>query len=168
MTEVTPARRLRSGRTVPSSMVRISKRHAGDGVDHFAAVGAADRADQAGSGAGHLLDGFRTFGHVRLAKVARRHRTAALLEQIPDMLRDRVAPDQRHPHHFRDGLAGDVVLCGAEPAAANDGVRARERETQAFHHTRLVVADLGLVVGVDAGQSELLADPGGIGVDDLA
>src|SRR5204863_5644580 len=71
-------------------------------------------------------------------------------------------------HDAGDHVAGDVVLGGAQPAAADHGVAALQRLADAGLDAREVVADLDLEVGVDAGQRQLLADPGRVAVDDDA
>ena len=67
-----------------------------------------------------------------------------------------------------DDLAGDVVLGGSQPAAADHRVAAFQGLAQRGFHAREVVADLDLEVRVDTGQGQLLTDPGRVGIDDLA
>ena len=57
---------------------------------------------------------------------------------------------------------------GPEPAAADHGVAAIERDADRLDDPVDVVADLRLEVGVDACESQLLTDPRRVGVDDLA
>ena len=74
------------------------------------------------------------------------------LEHLPNMLHDSVTPDQLRPHDLGDGFAGDVVLGGAQPPAADHGVGAGECQAEAFDHARLVVAHFCLVVRINACQ----------------
>ena len=78
-----------------------------------------------------------------------------------------VAP-HLHAHDAGDDVARDVVLGRPQPAAADHGVAALQRLADAGLDAPEVVADLDLEVGVDAGQRQLLADPGRVAVDDDA
>src|SRR4029079_15894512 len=79
-----------------------------------------------------------------------------------------LAPLELDAHDLGDRLAVDVVGRGPEPTADDDGVGAAEQLAQALHHAVEVVADLAVLTGVDARHRQLLADPGAVGVDDLA
>ena len=57
---------------------------------------------------------------------------------------------------------------GPEAAAHDHGVGPRQRGAQPVDDAGVVVAHLGLEEAVDAAGGELLADPGRVGVDDLA
>ena len=57
---------------------------------------------------------------------------------------------------------------GPEPTAHDHPVGAGQRGAQRQDDAGLVVAHRLVEVGVDAGGGELLADPGGVGVGDLA
>ena len=98
-------------------------RHAGHRVDHLV----AHRADQPGRRAGALLDHRGADRHVGLAQVVVGHRAAARREQLADHVGDRVVAHELDAHHLGDGLAGDVVLRGAEPAAHDHRVGSLER-----------------------------------------
>jgi hypothetical protein len=67
-----------------------------------------------------------------------------------------------------DHVAGDVVLRRAQAAAADHRLAPLQRLADAELDALEVVADLDLKVGVDARKRELLADPGRVGIDDLA
>ena len=71
-------------------------------------------------------------------------------------------------HHRRDCFAGDVVVGGTAAAAQHNGIGSGERQPDGLDHSTEVVAHLDLVGGLDTGQSELLADEGRVGIDDLA
>src|SRR3546814_21027543 len=66
-----------------------------------------------------------------------------------------------------DGVAGDVVLGGSEPAAHDHRVGTAERVAQHLDDAPPVVAELRLAQVLDARQGELPTDPRGVGVDDL-
>ena len=85
-----------------------------------------------------------------------------------DARRHRLVQLERDAQHLGDGLPGDVVLGRPEPAAADHRVAAGQGLPDGRDDAAVVVADLDLEVGVDAGQGQLLADPGRVGVDDLA
>src|SRR3546814_12167764 len=57
-----------------------------------------------------------------------------------------------------DGVAGDVVLGGSEPAAHDHRVGTAERVAQHLDDAPPVVADLRLAQVLDARQGELLTD----------
>ncbi len=84
------------------------------------------------------------------------------------MLDDLGAPDQRRTHHFGDRLARDVVLGRAEATAEDRGIAPLECQPDAGDDPPEIVADLGLEMRIDPGQSQLLADPGRVAIDDLA
>ena len=130
--------------------------HSRHGVDHLR----ADRTDEPGGGSRHLRDERGPDRDIGLAQVVLRHPAPARLEARADAISDLVAAHERNAHDFGDRLAGDVVLGGSEAAADDHRVAAREREAQARHDALVVVADLGLEVRVDAGERELLAEPG--------
>jgi hypothetical protein len=84
------------------------------------------------------------------------------------MLGDLRPADQRHAHDPGDRFPRDVVLGRAEPAAEDQGIAPGETMADRLDDPLKIVADFGLEVGVDPGQRQLLAHPGGVGVDDLA
>ena len=90
------------------------------------------------------------------------------LEHVADLGGDRLVPPHLHAHDAGDDVAGDVVLGRAEAAAADHGIAALQRLADAALDAAEVVADLDLEMRVDAGQRELLADPGRVAVDDDA
>jgi hypothetical protein len=138
--------------------------NAGYGVDHLV----TDRADEAGCGAEGVRDEVGSLRPIGLALVRHRHVSAAAAEHGADLLDDRGVAHEADVHHLGDGLARDVVLRGPEATAHDDRVAARQRAADGEHHARLVVAHLGLEVGVDPGQRELLPDPRRVGVDHLS
>ena len=71
-------------------------------------------------------------------------------------------------HHLGDGLPGDVVLGGPEAAAHDDAVAAGQRGAQGEHDAVVVVPDGLVEVGGHAVGGQVLAQPGGVGVGDLA
>ena len=91
----------------------------------------------------------------------------ATANSVADDVGQLVAPLERHAHHLGDGLAGDVVLGGAEAAAHDDGIGAVERLAERRDDAVVVVADLRLAQVLDAAEGELLADPRRVRVDDL-
>ncbi len=127
----------------------------------------ADRTNQTGRRAGHLGHHRCALRHVGLTQVVVGHLPAAGCEHGAYALADLGSPDQTDAHDLGNGFPGDVVLGGAEPAAHDDGIAAFQGETDARDDTLEIVADLGLIVGVDTGERQLLAHPRGIGVDDL-
>ena len=138
--------------------------HTGHGVDHLL----PDRADEAGRGTDPLLDHRGPGGHLGLPGVVGGHLAASRDEHRSDPIENRLIEHKLHVHHGRDRLARDVVLCRPEPTADYNGVRAGKGGSQREHDALEVVADLGLEVTVDPRAGELLADPAGIRVDDLA
>ena len=74
---------------------------------------------------------------------------------------------QTHAHDLGDRLPGDVVLGRPESAAEDHGVAAIESQPDTGDHALEVVADLGLEVGVDTGQRQVLTHPGGVRVHNL-
>ena len=90
------------------------------------------------------------------------------MEAHADTLPDVGVTLEFHSHDLDDRLAGDVVLGGAEPPADDHCLTARERQADAGHDSFVVVADLGLEVRVDAGERELLSEPGRVRIDDLS
>ena len=139
-------------------------RHPGHRIDHLV----AEWADQPGRGARHLGDERGAIRNVGLAQVVGRHLAPARGEQRADLLGHLGAADQRNAHDLGDRLARDVVLGRPEPAAQDHRIAALERETDRGDDPPEIVADLGLEVRIDAGERQLLADPGRIAVDDLA
>ena len=103
-----------------------------------------------------------------LAQVVARHGAAPSREHLLDPGGHVLVEVERYAEHLGDGLAGDVVLGRPQPAAADDGVASGQGLADGGDDPGLVVADLDLEVGVDAGQGQLLADPGRVGVDHLA
>ena len=126
-----------------------------------------DRADEARRGAEGVHDEVRALGPVGLALVRHRHLAAATAEHVADVLDDGGVAHEPDVHHLGDGLASDVVLRWSDATAHDDRVAARQSGADGEHHARQVVAHLGLEVGVDPGQRELLADPRRVGVDHL-
>ena len=108
------------------------------------------------------------FGHVGLAQVVRRHVPAAGPEQRRDVLDELLPPLQLDAQELGDRLAGHVVLGGSEPAAHDDRVGIIEHLAHRADHPAQVVADLAVLHRVDADRGELLADPRGVRIDDLA
>ena len=75
---------------------------------------------------------------------------------------------ERHTHQLGDRVTRQVVLGRPDAAADEHRVAAFEQVAQRLDDPRLVVADHAVLVGIDARRRELLADPGTVGVDDLA
>ena len=143
-------------------------RHPGHRVDDArAAVGQLERGADAGRGADRIRDRLGTDGDVGLAQVVLGHLAGAGPEDPLDVVDELLAPLELDAHDLGDHLAGDVVGRGPDAAADDHGVGLRDQVTQRAHHAREVVADLAVVVGVDARLGQLLADPGTVGVDDL-
>ena len=107
-------------------------------------------------------------GMFGLQQVVRRHDRPRDLKMCADLVGDRLVAPHLDAHDAGDDVAGDVVLGGAQPAAADDGVAALQALADAGLDAREVVADLDLEVGVDAGQRQLLPDPRRVAVDDDA
>ena len=138
--------------------------HAGNGVDHLV----THRADQPGGGALGLRDesapsgtsAWRRFeGDIsrwRELNIARISSTTLLVPVQPDV------------HDLGDGLPGDVVLGGPEPAADDDAVAAGQRGAEGEHHPVVVVPDRLVEMGADAGGGQVLTQPRRVGVGDLA
>ena len=121
-----------------------------------------------GRGAGRLRDDGGPLRHVGLARVVVRHGATAGLEEGGDEVDDRLVAHERHVHHLGDGLAGDVVLGRAEPAAHDDAVAAGQRRAQGQDDAVVVVAHGLVEVRGHAVGGQVLAQPGGVGVGDLA
>ena len=128
----------------------------------------AQRADETGRGPRHLGDAARTGRNVGLPEVAERHLAAPRLEVGAQVVRHRLIADEADPHGLGDGVAGDVVLGGAEPAAQDDRIGPPEGEAKGAHHALVVVPHLGLEVAVDAGERELPAHPRRVRIHDLS
>ena len=142
------------------------------GVEHLlvsgAAIAPADRADQAGRGAGLYVHHPGALRHVGLAQVVGGHGAVAAVEHRPDPLHHRLVAVQLDAHHRGDRVAGDVIGGGPEPAAHDHRVAALQRLLEGCGHALQVVADLGLEVAVYPGERQLLTDPRRVRVDDLA
>ncbi len=106
--------------------------------------------------------------HVGLARVVVGHGAAPGLEEARDDVDDRLVAHERDVHDVGDGLAGDVVLGGPEPAAHDDAVAAGQRRAQGQRDAVVVVAHGLVEMGRHAVGRQVLAQPGGIGVGDLA
>ena len=137
---------------------------AGQRVDHLV----PHRADQPRSRAHGLGDDGRPPGHVGLAGVALGHVPAPRPEEPGDELDDGRVALERHVHHRGDGVAGDVVVGGTEPAAHDHAVGAGQGAAQGQDDPGLVVAHRLVEVGVHARRGQLLPEPGRVGVGDLA
>jgi hypothetical protein len=109
-----------------------------------------------------------TVWDIRLAQVVQRHLPPARGEQGADPLGDLGPAHQRHAHDLGDCFARDVVLGRSESAAQDHRIAALECLADAGDDAPEVVADFGLEMRIDAGQGQLAADPGGVGIDDLA
>ena len=75
------------------------------------------------------------------------------------------------PTPITSAIASRVTSSGVGPDARrphDDGVGTVGQLAQALHHALEVVAHLAVLARVDPGRGELLADPGAVGVDDLA
>ena len=134
-----------------------------DGEDHLV----ADRAHQPRRCTGLLGDTSGTNGHEGLAQVVARHAATPGSEHLEQTLYDLFVLDQGDAHDLGDDITGDVILGRTETAAHDDCVAAFQRHPQRRSDPLPVVAHLGLEVAVDPSERELLADPRGIGVDDL-
>ena len=138
--------------------------HAGNGVDHLV----PQRADEARRGAGALLDDGGAPRHVGLTGVVGRHGAAPGLEEAGDAVHDLLVAHERHSHDIGEGFPGDVVLSGAEAAADDDAVAAGQRGAEGQDDAVVVVADRLVEMRGDAGRGQLVAQPGAVGVGDLA
>ena len=134
-----------------------------DGVDDLV----ADRADEAGCRADLLGDDGGALGDVGLALVVGRHGAAAGLEEAADAVDDLLVADELDAHHLGDGLAGDVVLGGAETAAHDDAVAAGECGPQGQRDALVVVAHRLVELGRHTVGRQAVTQPGGVGVGDL-
>src|SRR5690606_33366910 len=113
-------------------------------------------------------DGRGAPGDEGLAHVVGRHAPAPGGEALEDAVGHLVVVLEGDAHDPGDGVAGDVVLGRPEPTADDHRGGAGQRELEGADDALEVVAH-DLAVGVvDAGQGQLLADPGRVGVDDLA
>ena len=169
MTDVMPARRSRSGSTVPRRPSPASRRaRRAPRRRPCRPTRVADRADEARCRAGHLRDDRRALaarrpaGGCSRASGGRGHRRSV-------RMRSTIASSRSsgHAHDVGDDVARDVVLRRAEPAADDHRVAALDRLRDDRFDAVPVVADLRLEVGVDAHERELLTDPRRVGVDDL-
>ncbi len=128
----------------------------------------ADGAREPGRGAHRIVQDRRAAWHVGLAEVVVGHVAAPAAEQRRDVLHEVVATLEVDAHHRGQRLARHVVGRGPEPAAEDQGVGAVHEVLDRGHHASQVVAHLAVLVTLDARRRELLADPGTVGVDDLA
>ena len=76
--------------------------------------------------------------------------------------------NERDTHHFGDGLTGDVILGGPQPATKDNGIAAPQGQPNAADNALKIVAHLGLMQRVDSSQRQFLTEPGRVGVHDLA
>ena len=169
-----PARRWRSGRIASVDDLLHLVGHAGHGVDDLldrAAVGTGpgDRADQARRGARlGVGDGRGAHGHLGLAQVVHRHARGPAPPNMASM-RAATSSSRSRSTPMTRAMASRVMSSWVGPSPPHT-ITASARSTRLVddrHHPVEVVADLGLAERVDAGQRQLLADPGGVGVDDL-
>ena len=138
--------------------------HAGDGVDHLV----SHRADEPGGGPLGLGDDGGPFGHVGLAQIGVGHLPAPARRTWSGSLDHLVVAAQRDVHHLGDGLAGDVVLGGAEAAADDDPVAPGQGGPEGQHDALVVVPDRLVEVGGDPDGGQVLPQPRRVGVGDLA
>ena len=73
-----------------------------------------------------------------------------------------------HAHDGRQGLAGEVVFGGADAAGEEQQIAGGSRVADGGFDVGLAVADGGVANHVAAHGGELLAQPGGVGIDGLA
>ncbi len=142
--------------------------HAGHGVDDpLRAVGVRERGHDPGAvpigfGIGSAPTGMSAWR--RLFSGMSRPRDPNIARISLDQV---LAPLELDAHHHGDRLAGHVVGRRADAPAHDDGVGLLEQVAQRADHAVEVVADLAVVVGVDAGLGQLLTHPRAVGVDDL-
>ena len=164
MTADWPERRRRSGKHGAGHHLLHFPGNAGNRINHLV----ADRTDEARRRARHLRDRRGADGDIGLPQIVGRHRAPARFEHLADLDGDLLVAAHLDAHDLGDHIARDVVLRGAETATADHRVRALQRLPNARFHAGEVVADLDLEVRVDAGQCQLLTDPGRIAIDDDA
>ncbi len=107
-------------------------------------------------------------GHVGLAGVVGRHGAASGLEEAGDDVHDGLVADELDPHHVGNGLAGDVILRGPEPAADDDAVAAGQRGAEGQRDPLVVVAHRLMEMRGHAGRGQPVAQPRRVGVGNLS
>ena len=93
---------------------------------------------------------------------------AALLEHVADGLFGGLVEDEWFGEDFGEGVAGEVAVGGAEAAGEDDeGGRAGGAADHGDESWKIVGSG-GEFDGHDAEGDELLGDPAGVGVEELA
>ncbi len=139
-------------------------RHARHGHDDVA-VALAPPARSGAARVGQRSGRSRASG---LLQVALRHGIAASRKMGPQVGLELGILDDIFAEHRGDGLAREVVLSRAKTACADHQVRTLEAPGQHLRESPQVVAHGGYPIEVDAQRGQLLRDPRGIRVRDLA
>ena len=122
----------------------------------------------AGRGAARVGDGARG-GDEHGCLTLRSGKATPRAEKKARRARSSVGVDEHLlAHDGGDGLAGEVVLGGAEAAGHDDDVGALEGDLDGAGEAVEVIADGGLVVEVDADGGQAGGEVRGVGVEDLA
>ena len=90
------------------------------------------------------------------------------MEHRADLLDDLIVAHQLDVHHLGERCASDVVLGGPESAADDQRVGASERRSKGEHDAFVVVAHVLMEVRSDAVRRQVLAEPLGVGIGNLA
>lgn len=137
---------------------------AGEADDDFAVFS----GDEAGGGSVGVFDWFGAGGALGLAVLVGGEGDAAGAHEGFEAPFDFGVFDEGVLEGGGDGVAGEVVLGGAESADGEDDVGAGEGEAEGFDGAGEVIADGLAVQVVDADFGEESADGGGVGIDGLA
>jgi hypothetical protein len=123
---------------------------------------------QAGCGALRIGKHLGATGKIGLTEVGRRHLPSQHRPALPQpfLVLGRVV--HRDSEGGADGLSGEIVLGGADPAGDDDRVGTFDGGLEGGCHASEVVAHHLLVVGVEPVLGEGAAEGGGVAVDDLA
>lgn len=126
------------------------------------------RKYQSGCGPGLHRDELGRRRLAGLVEVVHGHASPSLAEHGRNRVDHGLVLVELLPGELGERLTGEIILGRAQTAAHDHRIRPLQRPAERVDDATEVVTNLGLEMRVEPDQRQLLANPAGVGVDDLS
>ena len=139
-------------------------RHTWHGIQHLV----TNRTNEPWCSAPFLFNHLSTDWHHCLTQIVFAHLAVATGKHVGDAIGNDFVKHELDPHHFGNGLAGDVIVRRPKTPTDNYRVGIAQHRAQGRNNTGLVVTHFYLQARIHSCCCQLLTQPRRVGVDNLA